>query len=73
MNKTYIVSFYSERGTCYFRSEAVHIDASKWHTIIDFADKSHWAPLEEMESIKVLSNIIAIRFISGSHITICEC
>jgi hypothetical protein len=73
MSKKYIVSFYSDRGTCYFRSEAVHIDASKWHTVIDFTDKSCWQHLEEMESIKVLSNIIAIRFISGSHITICEC
>jgi hypothetical protein len=72
------VSFYDQKGKCYFRSEACHVDITTYTTLINFSDNDlleqrFFRAYDEMQMIQVISNMFKITFISGQVITICKC
>lgn len=76
----YIVNFFDAKGKCYFRDEAIHIDVTKYCTIIDFTKLplSHqsgaiFTAYEELERFDVIQNVFKLTYISGQTITISRC
>lgn len=72
----HLVKFYDQKGKCYFKSEAFHIDISTYTTVIDFSkehksEKTIFRSYDEMQQIEVKENFVLITFISGQRISIC--
>lgn len=74
----YHVSFYDQKGKCYFDSIACHVDITTYTTLINFSDndlleQKIFRAYDEMQLIQVVGNMFKITFISGQVITICKC
>ena len=78
--RKYIVNFFDQRGRCYFKDTAIHVDISKYQTLIDFTKTplsnescGLFLSYDEMERFDVMGNIFKITYVSGQTITICQC
>lgn len=73
----YIVNFFDSKGKCYFKGEAIHVDVTKYTTLIDFIKtplKNEPAGIfrscDELERIDVMGNMIKLSYISGQTIIV---
>ena len=74
----YNVSFYDQKGKCYYSSVACHVDITTYTTLINLSDndlleQKIFRAYDEMQMIQVIANMVKITFISGQVITICKC
>jgi len=76
----YFVNFFDANGKCYFRDTAVHVDVTKYCTIIDFernplSNESGglFRAFDELQRLDCVANMFKLTYLSGQTITICRC